>query len=203
MSEKPMVAVVDDDKAMRGALERLFRTQGLASKAFANPEELLSSLPSLTLDCIVLDLRMPELNGLELQRKLREQGVMTPIIFLTGHADVPSSVKAMKNGALDFLAKPFQEDDLLAAIRDAVQRSSEARARQANLQAIQSRLESLTPREREVMLLVVQGRMNKEIAADLGASIATVKIHRGRVMRKMEVHSLAELVQAAESLGLL
>lgn len=198
-----MVAVVDDDKAMRGALERLFRTQGLASKAFANPEELLSSLPSLTLDCIVLDLRMPELNGLELQRKLREQGVMTPIIFLTGHADVPSSVKAMKNGALDFLAKPFQEDDLLAAIRDAVQRSSEARARQANLQAIQSRLESLTPREREVMLLVVQGRMNKEIAADLGASIATVKIHRGRVMRKMEVHSLAELVQAAESLGLL
>jgi FixJ family two-component response regulator len=197
------VFVVDDDAAVRKSLSRLLKSAGYRIESFASADEFLDCWGSDPLPgCVLLDLSLPGLNGLQLQQKLQASANAIPIIFITGHGDIPSTVTAMKAGAVDFFSKPFNDEDLLLAVREAIRRDALQRAEREERAAVERRFEALTPREREVMELVVKGLANKQIASVLGASEKTVKIHRGRVMDKMDVHSVADLVRAADKLGL-
>jgi len=199
---QPFVAVVDDDPGVRAALDSLFRSVGLATRLFGSPSELSpSALPDVP-GCIVLDVRLPGMSGLDFQAQLAGQGIAVPIVFMTGHGDIPMSVRAMKAGAIDFLAKPFRDQDMLDAVSAAIERDRGRRGANARLAALRAQYETLTPREREVMAHVVAGLMNKQVAGLIGLSEITVKIHRGNVMRKMGVRSLADLVRKAEALGI-
>ncbi|WP_437774737.1 response regulator transcription factor [Sorangium sp. So ce1097] len=194
------VFVVDDDPSVLRALERLLRAAGYAVEAYASPSEFLERAPSERPGCAVVDLRMPGLGGIELQEELSRRGCPLPIVFLTGHGDVPNSVRAMKAGAVDFLTKPCDDTDLLAAVERAIARDAQARAARGEQQTLQTRFEELTPREREVCLRVAQGLLNKQIAEELGAAEKTIKVHRGRVMEKLGVASVAELVRLVDRL---
>jgi len=201
-SPGPTVFVVDDDAAVRKAVSRLLRSTGIAVAAFASPTEFLAQYDPATHGCLVLDIAMPGFNGLQLQTALGEKGSILPIIFLTGHGDVSKSVQAMKGGAFDFLTKPVNAKNLFPAVRAAIERDAVARGEQAELSEIHARRDALTPREREVLEHVVGGRLNKQIAADLGITEATVKMHRARVMAKMKVQSVAELARLTERCGI-
>jgi FixJ family two-component response regulator len=196
------VYLLDDEPGMLKALTRLLKTEGYIVRAFTSAKAFLESYQPDVLSCLVLDVAMPELNGLELQHRLTRAGILLPIVFLTGHGDVPMSVQAIKAGALDFLTKPVKDVDLLRAVRAALQRAAEQRESIAEAALLRERYSSLTAREREVMAHVVAGELNKQVAYALGIGEHTVKVHRSRVMDKMGVQSLADLVRAAERLGL-
>ncbi len=198
----PTVFVIDDDAAVRKAVSRLLRSAGIAVAGFASPGEFLAQYDPDMPGCLVLDLAMPDINGLQLQTTLGKKGCTLPIIFLTGHGDVSKSVQAMKHGAFDFFSKPVKEKDLLPAVRAAIERNAVARREQARFSEICARLDILTPREREVLEHVVAGKLNKQIAGDLGITEATVKVHRARAMTKMKVQGVADLVRLAEVCGI-
>lgn len=200
-SDTALVYVVDDDASVRTAIGRLLRSVGLEIQLFASATEFLAFTRPERPGCVVLDVRMPRLSGLDLQRELAAAGVTLPIIFVTGHADVPMSVRAMKAGAVDFLPKPFHDQDLLDAVQRAIAADRERRLRESGLAAIRSVYETLTPREREVLSYVVSGALNKQIAGSLGTSEKTIKVHRARIMDKMGAESLADLVRLAGRLG--
>jgi FixJ family two-component response regulator len=202
MVEKPpIVFVIDDDPSMRLALEDLVRSVGLEVRAFAAPQEFLQSKPSDTPGCLVLDIRLPGMSGLTFQKELANGGLALPVIFITGHGDIPMSVRAMKAGAVEFLTKPFHDQDLLDAIHAAIERDRKRRREAVHLAELRERFATLTERERQIMTRVVIGRANKQIAAELDLSEMTVKVHRGQVMRKMQAGSLPELVRIADHLG--
>jgi RNA polymerase sigma factor (sigma-70 family) len=196
------VYVVDDDVSMRKALDRMFRTAGFVVETFDSGASFLAHECDVTPCCAVLDFQMPGLDGITLHARLRQAGRMLPVIFITGHGDVTTSVRAMKGGAVDFIEKPFDDEDLIDAARRAIRASRDSAQEQEQRAAIRQKLKSLTPREKEVLLLVVQGLLNKVIAARLGTTEKTIKVHRGRVMEKMAAGSLAELVRIAERLDL-
>jgi len=198
-----MVFVVDDDAPMRESLMNLIRSVGLRAELFASAQEFLRSKRPDVPSCLVLDVRLPGLSGLDLQRRTSEAGLEIPIIFITGHGDIPMTVRAMKAGAVEFLTKPFRDQDLLDAIQQALERDRKARDQRAEIEELRSRFASLTAREREVMVRVVAGLLNKQIGAELGTSETTVKIHRHQVMEKMGAMSLPELVRMADRLGIL
>ena len=198
----PTVFLVDDDPSVLRGLSRLLRSAGWSSATFSSAEDFLNRLDPAASGCVVLDLSLPKVNGLELQRKLSEKGCLLPIIFLTGHGDVPTTVAAMKAGAVDFLTKPVLDEELLEAVRIAVEEDRVRRSQRAEAAAIEERLATLTPREREVFLGVISGKLNKQIAVDLGTVEKTIKVHRARVMEKMGADSLAELVRIAGKAGI-
>ncbi|HVH92109.1 MAG TPA: response regulator transcription factor [Candidatus Acidoferrum sp.] len=197
-----IVFVVDDDEPMRKSLQNLIGSVGLRVEAFASAPEFLRSKHTDVPGCLVLDVRLPGLSGLDLQKRMVEAGIEIPIIFITGHGDIPMTVQAMKAGAVEFLTKPFRDQDLLDAIQQALDRDRAARKQRTQINELHNRLDSLTPREREVMGLVVAGLLNKQIAGELGTSETTIKIHRHQVMEKMGAGSLAELVRMADRLGI-
>ena len=196
----PTVFIIDDDLSMRRAVQDLVESIGLLAESFATGGEFLRRGRTTSPSCLVLDVRLPQMSGLDFQSRLAETGTQIPIIFITAHGDVPMSVKALKAGAVEFLTKPFRDQDLLDAIQQALQRDRAAREQQAEILNVHERYKTLTPREREVMAFVVSGLLNKQIAAEIGASEATVKIHRGNMMQKMQVGSLIELVRTADKL---
>lgn len=197
----PVVYVIDDDQGVCQAISSLFRSVGFHARTFWSAREFLDASLSDAPGCIVLDIRLPGLSGLDLQQELTDSGFHMPIIFVTGHADVPMTVQAMKAGAVEFLTKPFSDQDLLDAVKSAVDRDRAARQDLAHVANLRVRYETLTPRECEVMRLVVTGMLNKQIAAELGTSEITVKLHRGRVMHKMEAKSVAELVRMSDRIA--
>jgi len=199
---EPTVFIVDDDPAVLKSLSRLLRASQVNVVTFGSPQEFLERYDPHTPGCLVLDVAMPGLNGLELQEALRVKGSAIPIIFLTGHGDIPMSVQAIKGGALDFLTKPVHDKDLLKAVEAALEKDRIERQSRAELDDIQERLATLTPREREVLIHVVSGQLNKQIAYDLGTVEKTIKVHRARVMEKMKVGSVAELVRLTERAGI-
>jgi FixJ family two-component response regulator len=202
MTDTATVFVVDDDASIRDALGSLFRSVGLHAQLFASANDFLATPKTDAPACLILDVRMPGLSGLDCQRQLVEAGFHIPIIFMTGHGDVPMSVRAMKDGAFEFLTKPFRDQDLLDAVQYAIERDRGRRAAEGEVTDLRERFASLTAREREVMAWVVSGRLNKQIAGEIGASEITVKVHRGHVMRKMKADSVADLVRMASRLGL-
>jgi len=200
--QQPIVFVVDDDVSVRESLELLIEFAGWQPEIFASAAEFLAHPRTTTPSCLVLDVSLPDLNGLELQKLIGSERIDMPIIFITGHGDVPMTVQAMKAGAVEFLTKPFDDEVLLSAIRHAIKRSAAVLEDQAEITTLRSSYESLTPRERDIMLLVVAGMLNKQIGLKLGISEITVKAHRGKVMQKMQADSLADLVKTAVRLGL-
>jgi len=198
----PTVFIIDDDRGMRQAIEDLVESVGLRAETFASGEEFLSRRHTSGPSCLVLDVRLPQMSGLDFQRRLIETGMQIPIIFVTAHGDIPMSVRALKSGAVDFLTKPFRDQDLLDAIQQALQHDRAAQEQQAEIHALQERYHALTPREQQVMALVVSGMLNKQIASEIGASEATIKIHRGNVMHKMQAGSVVELVRMADKVKL-
>ena len=202
MTEQAVVYVLDDEPEMLKALTRLLRAQGLLVRGFTSAREFFAEERHQGPACLVLDVAMPEVDGLQVQDRLRRSGAELPIVFLTGHGDIPMSVRAMKAGADDFLTKPVNAADLLRAVRAALNRASGQQAEREELATLRGRLGCLTPREREVLRHVIAGKMNKQIAADLGTGEQNIKVHRGRLMRKMGVRSVAELVTVAARLGL-
>jgi FixJ family two-component response regulator len=199
---KTVIAIVDDDQSAREGLSSLIRSVGWRAETFASAQEFLGRCGAEAPSCLVLDLQLPGLSGLDLQKRMAEAGLEIPIVFLTGHGDIPASVQAMKAGAVEFLTKPFDEQKLLEAIQEAIERDQRNRQQHAATRELRDRYESLTPREQEVMQQVVSGLLNKQIAADLNITEYTVKIHRGHVMRKMQAESLAHLVRMADKLGI-
>lgn len=198
----PIVFVVDDDLSVREALSSLIRSVGLRVETFASAQDFLRHQRPDATACLVLDVRMPGLSGLDLQRELAHAGERIPIIFITGHGDIPMSVRAMKAGAVEFLPKPFRDEDLLDAIREALERDQVARQQRAELAEIQDKYDTLTSREREVMVLIVKGMLNKQVAAELGITEITIKVHRRHILQKMRAKSLPALVRMVEKLRL-
>ena len=197
----PIVFVVDDDVSVRESLELLVRFEGWQPVLFASAQQFLAHRRTLVPSCLILDVNLPDLNGLDLQKRIATDRIDMPIIFITGHGDVPMSVQAMKGGAVEFLTKPFSDDVLLKAVRNALERSRITLSQQAEMEVLRNSYESLTPRERQVMALVVSGLLNKQVGGELGISEITVKAHRGKVMQKMKADSLADLVNMAARLG--
>ena len=195
-----LAIVVDDDPSVSNSLRRLFRSVGMAVETYDSAESFLTREPPVRPSCLILDVRMPGVDGLDLQEALKRSNVDIPIVFITGHADVPTSVKALKAGAFDFLEKPFEDRELLDAVRRGIRRDSQTRRERARRDDIETRFLTLTPREREVMALVASGLSNKQVAYELGAAEKTIKIHRGRVMQKMQADSLPELVRMEDDL---
>ena len=197
-----IIAIVDDDASVREGLQSLIRSAGWRVETFVSAQEFLGRLGAEAPSCLILDLQLPGLSGLDLQKRMAEVGLEIPIVFLTGHGNIPASVQAMKAGAVEFLTKPLDEQKLLQAIQEAIERDRRTRQQHAEMRELRERYESLTAREQQVMQEVVSGRLNKQIAAELNITEFTVKIHRGHVMRKMRADSLADLVRMAESLGI-
>jgi FixJ family two-component response regulator len=197
-----IVAIVDDDLSFREGVSSLIRAAGWKVETFASAEEFLARARPHAPSCLLLDLQLPDLSGLDLQKRMAEGNLDVPIVFITGHGDIPASVQAMKGGAVEFLTKPFDKEQLFLAIAEAMERDRANRRRHADMEALRARYESLTRREQEVMQQVVSGLLNKQVAAELDISEFTVKVHRGQVMRKMHANSLADLVRMAEKLGI-
>jgi FixJ family two-component response regulator len=197
-NERAVVHVVDDDASMRDALESLFDSVGLDTQTYAAARDFLATSVADKPGCVVIDIRLPDMNGLEFQAQLTQIGVRLPVVMMTAYGDIPMSVRAMKRGAVDFLSKPFHDQDMLDAVMSAIERDRRRRTVDDDVSRMQQRFETLSPREQQVMLLVTAGKMNKQVAGDLGISEITVKIHRGAAMRKMGVRTLADLVRIAE-----
>lgn len=199
----PIVFVVDDEATVGVSIKRLLQSVGLEARHFTSASEFLRAKRPDVPGCIVLDVRLPDLSGLDLQQELATANVDLPVIFITGHADIRMTVRAMKAGAVEFLTKPFREQELLEAVQRAISRHRQIRDQRASMRVLQSRYELLTPREREVFPLVASGLLNKQVAGELNASEKTIKVHRGQLMQKMEAHSLSDLIRMAEQLGIL